>query len=184
MGADGWWPWRSSGQSPGDRPEARLMPAPPTIFSDQPPQSEKRCLQAQLVARTLEKRWERRLEAGSWAQPTHDAARLPGNFIPRAGWKPALPAQGQRRLQCWGSAARRRDRSGWRRGGCRRGPGFALPRVLPPVTPPERAPLRWNTPPDVCSLFAQRATPWIDKLPIDPVTFMESTAYRNQDPRQ
>jgi len=53
-------------------------------------------------------------------------------------------------------------------------PGF-----YPPSTPPEHAPLRWNTPPDVCSLFAQRATPWIDRLPIDPVTFTESTAYGN-----
>ncbi len=62
---------------------------------------------------------------------------------------------------------------------CRRGPGGG---ISPRVNPPERTPLRWNTPPDVCSLFAQGATPWIDRSPIDPVTFMESTAYGSPGP--
>jgi len=86
-------------------------------------------------------------------------------------------------LRIWESSASRRNRDQPAGGSCRRGPGFALPGgLLHGPTPPERAPLRWNTPPDVCSLFAQRAAPWMDKLPIDPVTFMESTAYGSQVP--
>ncbi len=81
-------------------------------------------------------------------------------------------------LRLCGSSARRRDIA-------RQAVGAQLPSwaelrptgVQPPGQPPERAPLRWNTLPGVCSLFAQRITPWIDKLPVDPVTFMESTAY-------
>jgi len=45
-------------------------------------QSEAVRRSAQRVARALGKRWERRLPAGSWAQPTHGRFAASGDFVP------------------------------------------------------------------------------------------------------